>query len=73
MSTLEELDALIARHDLTFEYSDDHRAWKRGSESLAEIRRVAKEFPREQVVEIWNRHVDRKLREGYRDSFYWKV
>jgi hypothetical protein len=34
---LKEFDALLARHDWHYDYSDDHRVWSRGSESNSKI------------------------------------
>lgn len=35
-----ELQALLEKHDFTYSYSDDHRAWQRGEESMQDIRFV---------------------------------
>ena len=32
LPTIEEFIKLCKHHDWTFEYSDDHRAWKKGRE-----------------------------------------
>ena len=37
---LQELKALLEKHDFTYTHSDDHRAWRRGEESLQDIRFV---------------------------------
>lgn len=71
--TIEEFAQLVARHDLTFMYSDDPYWYHRGSQELAEIKAFGAFLPREDVVRIWNSEVDRKLVEGARESFYWKV
>jgi hypothetical protein len=36
---LDTLEKLLKTHDWTYQYSDDHRAWKRGNEQAEEIRR----------------------------------
>lgn len=69
----QEFRTLCRQHDLTYEYSDDHFVWQRGSESLAKIRAKAKELPREVAVRIWNEVVDTKLVEDARPMFHWKV
>lgn len=37
---LQELKALLEKHDFTYSYSDDHRAWQRGQQSLLDIQFV---------------------------------
>lgn len=36
---LDTLETLLKTHDWTYNYSDDHRAWKKGNEQADEIRR----------------------------------
>ncbi len=71
--TLDEFKTMVARHDLTHMYSDDSRYYRRGSEELSKIMEASKEFPREDVVRIWNSEVERKLADGYREGFYWEL
>lgn len=75
MSTVteEEFRKLCKNHDLTYEYSDDHRYWTKGNQTLAEVQAKAKELDREVAVRIWNEVVDQKIVEGRRDQWYWKV
>lgn len=73
MPELEKFKTLVKNHDLTFGYSDDGSVYRRGSESLGEIKRIASTLPREEVVRIWNEVVDSKLAVGFRETFYWKV
>lgn len=63
---------MCQRHDLTYSYSDDGEVWRRGEESLRKIKAKAKAMPKEEVKKIWNAVVDSKIREGYRDPFYWR-
>jgi hypothetical protein len=70
--TIEEFKTLVCRHDLTYEYSDDGSVWRRGREQRAKIEAAAKNFPREEVVKIWNAEVDRKLIPDAREQFYWR-
>lgn len=71
--TLDEFHQLVRQHDLTHMYSDDASVYRRGSAALSEIMSAAKLFPREDAVRIWNSEVDRKMSEGFREEFYWKV
>ena len=72
INNLEEFDKAVRRHDLTFSYSDDRYVWRKGQQSISDIITAAKKFPRENVVEIWNKWVDNKLIEPHRQAFYWK-
>lgn len=67
---LEEFAQLVRQHDLTYNYSDDGSVWRRGQAAYDRIVTASKQFPREDVVRIWNAEVDRKLVDG--TSFYWK-
>ena len=70
--TLEEFEAMVNRHDLTYDYSDDGSVWRRGLASENAIREAAKQFPKEDVARIWNAMVDNFLIEEARAPFYWK-
>ena len=39
---LDTLESLLKTHDWYYEYSDDHRAWKKGAEERREITRMMK-------------------------------
>jgi len=71
--TEDEFRRMCVLHDLTYDFSDDHSVWRRGGESLTKVKTAAAELPRETAVRIWNEVVDTKLREEYRQQFYWKV
>jgi hypothetical protein len=72
MTTLKEFEDRVKSHDLTHAYSDDHRAWQHGDFDLREIKKMAEELPRADVIRVWNAMVDSKLMENARSSFYWK-
>lgn len=44
--------ALLQRHDWSFEYSDDHSVWQRGTEQLRELRMLQAELDVD--GSIWN-------------------
>lgn len=69
--TFEEFTSLVDQHDLTFAYSDDGAVWRSGQAELFRIREEARNFPREDVVRVWNAKVDRTLVERARANFYW--
>lgn len=73
IASLDQFAALVETHDLTYQYSDDHRAWERGQDEYDRIKHAAKRFSREDVVRIWNASVDRKLIPEARAEFYWNV
>lgn len=72
MSQRHEFKALVRKHDLTYNYSDDISAWRRGQESYDAILKAAKLLPRSEAVRIWNKVVDEKILDGHRQQFYWK-
>lgn len=69
----EEFKQMIRRHDLTYDYSDDHSVWSRGRASEAAIHEAAKRFPQDDVAKVWNEMVDKFLVEDARAPFYWKA
>ena len=71
MTKLEEFKSLVQSHDLTYQYSDDHRAWSRGSRQFDQILALSKELPRTEAVKIWNENADAKLG-SHAQEFYWK-
>lgn len=69
----EEFLRLCRRHDLTYAYSDDHRYWTRGQQTLKELKAFAKDnLSPEEATTIWNSVVDTKIAEGHRETFYAK-
>jgi hypothetical protein len=71
-TSLDRFRTMCQRHDLTYNYSDDGSVWRRGEASLAEVLRVARTLPLEDVARIWNEVVDTKLVERARPQFYWR-
>jgi len=77
--SLEAFTKLVARHDLTYAYSDDGNAWRRGSDSIKAIlamkNALIKEDPtnEEKLVKIWNENVDKCVMPDYRSQWYWKA
>ena len=62
---------LVLAHDLTYEYSDDHRAYSNGLYSYAAICKAARDLKKADANKIWNAVVDQKVVEKARDQFYW--
>ena len=63
---MEELIRLLKSHDWTFEYSDDHSAWKRGNAHkklmIKAYSDVANEFGSDVARTIWNTYAFDKYR-----------
>lgn len=62
----------VDRHDLTYEYSDDHSVWRRGSTELTNIKSMAQDLDPEFVRETWNAKCDRALIPSEAPRWYWK-
>ena len=58
-------------HDLTYQFSDDHRAYKEGERTLWKVKHLAKSMEYSRAAEIWNQVVDEKIRPESREGFYW--
>jgi len=59
------LRTLLERHDLTYDYSDDHRYWVAGQASWSKIQEVAETIPRKYFNIEWNRVVRKKFNEEF--------
>ena len=67
-----EFTRLVRQHDLTFAFSDDHRVWLAGQDSLTKIMMMRGKLDEDVANAIWNAEVDRKLTsEEARERFYW--
>ena len=70
--TPEEFKALVESHDLTYERSDDSKAYQRGSQSMKRILEARELLPRSVAIQIWNEVVARKLIPEVRNQFEWR-
>lgn len=50
--TIEEYTEALRRHDWSFQYSDDHGVWRRGTQSLRQLE--AAQPVLDPNFEIWN-------------------
>jgi len=67
-----EFARLVRQHDLTFAFTDDHRVWLAGQDSLTKIMMMRGKLDEDVANAIWNAEVDRKLAsEEARERFYW--
>ena len=71
--TINAFTKLVNEHDLTYEYSDDGRSWRRGCVTLSDIKAMSATMDIGDVTRIWNANVDRRIQEEYRSPFYWKA
>lgn len=69
--TEQEFTRMVNAHDLSCAYSDDHSVLERGRAQYAAIVEAAKSVPN--AAEIWNANVDRKVRAGCREEYYWTL
>lgn len=53
---LEEFYSLLENHDWTFAYSDDHRAYTKGNDSLKVIQATMQENDR--LMRLWEDYAD---------------
>ena len=77
MTTITEFQDLVENHDVTYAYSDDHRAYQKGHLEWVAIKKAAADLeaqsvPREVIAKVWNDVMDRTFRPGYAENFYWK-
>lgn len=71
--SIEQFARMVNTHDLTYMYSDDSAANRRGEASLSAIRSAAKQLPEDEVTRIWNAMVDQRMSDqAIRQSFYWR-
>jgi len=74
----ELLRLLVHNHDLTFQYADDHRVWKRGIHSheaivtLKEALIATGEITLADFIALWNAWVDEQLVAPHNTQFHWK-
>jgi len=62
---------MCQRHDLTYSYSDDNRAYNKGRSSLSAINAYKSKLAPEVAKKVWNDIVDTKMVEDVRKNFYW--
>lgn len=62
---------LVAAHDLTYAFSDDHRCWVAGRASADRIMELRKTIPWAVARRIWNANCDRKLVPDEAPRWYW--
>jgi hypothetical protein len=71
--SFEEWCLLVKHHDLTYGYSDDNSVYQRGQAVYNLIVDASAQFPRADVVRIWNARVDSFLIPEARPQFYWQA
>lgn len=68
-----KLESLIAQHDLTYTYTDDRAAYRRGADEYDEIIKLSEQLDETEVNKIWNHWVDKKIAKQFRNDWYWGV
>ena len=65
MEKIEQIIALIKAHDVYFEYSDDHREWRKGFGQRAEIVKLLCKIPAVQAAEIIRQNLPEEVQEKW--------
>ena len=58
------LDKMLESHDWTYEYSDDHRYWKKGSNERDVIHDKIKELGgfNKEIINKWNKYAPKSMK-----------
>ena len=56
MSNKKKLIQLMKEHDWFYQYADDFRYWKAGSEEIDEIHELIRKIGKEEGVKIFNKY-----------------
>jgi hypothetical protein len=75
--TIYMFKALVAKHDLTYAYSDDARMYRAGFASINDIYKMAKlleqkGIKKDRLNKIWNDNVNKQMAGPYAKEFHWK-
>ena len=70
VTKLEEFAQLIHAHDITYQYSDDPRAWKRGDEQRQALLELAQHLSRTEALVIVELTAKAKLDAAVLDDHY---
>jgi len=67
-----EFEELVKAHDITYVYSSG-RAYREGAQEYKRIQDFIKsgKISKEKATKIWNKYVDKKIREKSRKEYYW--
>jgi hypothetical protein len=75
MTDLDHWATLVRRHDLTYDYSDDHRAWCKGRDERQHIMSLFNGFDddtKREARAIWNANVERCINPAFAVAYMWK-
>lgn len=71
--TLDHFRLLVEKHDLTYDFSDDHSVWRRGQHERARIKQLMKAIGDDAAcTRIWNETCRQKIQVPYCEQFTWK-
>lgn len=59
------------KHDLTYVFSDDYKAYSKGEMQYKELVEFSKRLPREVAVQIWNENVEKKIMQHSWNEHKW--
>ena len=60
-AALDEFRKLCENHDVTYDYSDDHRVWSNGWAEYNLILVKAKQLPKQDAIDIWNETMQKRF------------
>lgn len=64
--------ALVDAHDITYDYADDGKTYRRGKDQYEAIMAIVPLIGQETAKEIWNANVEKKMQSFVWDEFKWK-
>lgn len=70
-------EQIVERHDLTYQFSDDHRYFQAGASSFSRIQQFKEIcikngwFTEKFAIDTWNAAVDKKIKSDYAYQFKW--
>jgi hypothetical protein len=67
----EQLLILLKNHDWSYSYSDDHRVWQRGSDSLYKLKTILQEVKENQpdLINVVKEFYEKNVTEEFRKQF----
>ena len=64
-----DLQAALKSHDWYFEFSDDHRYWKKGVEQQKNIQRLIRQVDKKEAQKLWKKYAPKNKAAGNKPMF----
>lgn len=74
-NVLEQFAILVRQHDLSYKYSDDHRAWSKGCDERAAIMALydAQDAATQSLmVDVWNKVITLRCTPEFAHEYLWR-